>query len=144
KRLLVAALGMMQVMMYAVPAYVAGDGEIGTDAASLMRWAGLVLTVPVIAYSAAPFFRGAWRDLRIARLGMDVPVALGLAVAFLSSAWATVSGAGAVYFDSVAMFVFLLTGGRYLELGARRRAAESVAHLARLQPQVAHRLRAGI
>ena len=76
-----------------------------------MRWASLVLTLPVMLYSAAPFFAGAWRDARISRLGMDVPVALGLAVAFLASAWTTVAGAGEVYFDSVTMFVFLLLGG---------------------------------
>jgi Cu2+-exporting ATPase len=140
RRLWVAGLGMMQVMMYAVPAYLAGDGEMPADIEGLMRWAGLLLTVPVIAYSAAPFFRGAWRDLRRARLGMDVPVALGLAVAFAASAWATLRGTGAVYFDSVTMFVFLLLGGRYLEHLARSRAGRSLEHLAGFVPQGAWRL----
>jgi Cu2+-exporting ATPase len=143
RRLWVAGLGMMQVMMYAVPGYLAADGEIGADAASLMRWAGLLLTLPVMCYSALPFFRGAWRDLRLRRLGMEVPVALGLAAAFTASAWATVAGAGEVYFDSVTMFVFLLLGGRYLELLARSKASRSLAHLARLVPQTAHLLGPG-
>ena len=141
RRLWVAGLGMMQVMMYAFPAYVAGAGEISADIESLMRWAGLALTLPVVVYSAAPFFRGAWRDLRLARLGMDVPVALGIAVAFLASAWATGVGAGAVYFDSVTMFVFLLLGGRYLEVLARSRAGFALQRLARLEPRTAERLR---
>ena len=140
RRLWIAGLGMMQVMMYALPAYVAGEGEVTADVESLMRWAGLVLTVPVIAFCAAPFFRGAWRDLRNRTAGMDVPVALGLAAAFGASAWATVTGSGAVYFDSVSMFVFLLLGGRYLETVARARAARSLGHLARFAPQSAHRL----
>ena len=143
RRFWVAGLGMMQVMMYAFPAYVAGDGDITADAGSLMHWAAFVLTLPVVAYSAAPFFRGAWRDLRLARLGMDVPVSLGIAVAFLASAWSTVSAQGAVYFDSVTMFVFLLLGGRYLELVARARAGLALQHLARLQPRIAERLRSG-
>ncbi|HYC35602.1 MAG TPA: heavy metal translocating P-type ATPase [Usitatibacter sp.] len=142
RRLWVAGLGMMQVMMYAVPGYLAGEGEIAGDAASLMRWAGLVLTAPVMAYSAAPFFRGAWRDLRLSHLGMDVPIALGLLAAFAASVHATVAGAGDVYFDSIAMFVFLITGGRYLELVARRRAGSSLQRLARLVPQMARRVRA--
>ena len=141
RRLWVAGLGMMQAMMYAFPAYVAGEGEIGADAGSLMRWAGLVLTVPVMAYSAGPFFRGAWRDLRLARLGIEVPIALGLAAAFAASAYSTIAGHGAVYFDSVTMFVFLLLGGRYLELLARSRAGDALQHLARLVPQTACRLR---
>jgi Cu2+-exporting ATPase len=140
RRLWVAGLGMMQVMMYAWPGYIAADGEIAADAASLMRWAGLVLTLPVIAYSAAPFFRGAWRDLRVRTLGMDVPIVLGLAAAFAASVVATVAGTGEVYFDSITMFVFLLTGGRYLELRARHRAGDALEHLARLVPQAAHRL----
>ncbi len=140
RRLWVAGLGMMQVMMYAVPAYLARDGDMTPDIESLMRWAGLLLTTPVMAYSAAPFFRGAWRDVRMARPGMDVPVALGLAVAFAASAWATLRGAGPTYFDSVTMFVFLLLGGRYLEHHARIRAASSLQHLAAFVPQGAWRL----
>ena len=141
RRLWVAGLGMMQVMMYAVPAYVAGAGEMTPDIEGLMRWSGLVLTIPVVAYSAAPFFRGAWRDLRLARLGMDVPIVLGIAVALVASAWATAAGSGAVYFDSIAMFVFLLLAGRYLELLARGRAGRALQHLARLEPRIAERLR---
>ena len=140
RRFCVAGLGMMQVMMYAVPAYLAGEGDITADIESLLRWAGLVLTLPVVAYSAAPFFLGAWRDLRLRRLGMDVPVALGIAVAFGASVVAVLAGRGAVYFDSVTMFVFLLLGGRYLELIARQKAGDALQRLARVAAQSAHRL----
>jgi Cu2+-exporting ATPase len=140
-RICVAGLGSMQVMMYAVPAYLAGEGEMTADIASLMRWASLALTLPVVLYSAWPFFASAWRDLRAARLGMDVPVALGITVAFGASATATFRGAGAVYFDSVAMFVFLLLVGRYFEILARQRAAGALRHLGRLVPEFASRLR---
>jgi copper chaperone CopZ len=91
-RVFVAGFGMMQVMMYAVPAYVAGEGEMGADIEALLRWASLALTLPVVLYSAAPFFRNAWRDLRLARVGMDVPVALGVGAAFAASLWATLPG----------------------------------------------------
>ena len=140
-RICVAGLGSMQVMMYAVPAYLAGDGEMSPDIAALLRWASFALTLPVVAYSAWPFFAGAWRDLRAARLGMDVPVALGVAVAFGASALATLRGAGEVYFDSVTMFVLLLLVGRYLEILARQRAAGALAHLGRLVPEFAYRVR---
>jgi Cu2+-exporting ATPase len=139
-RLAVAGLGMMQVMMYAFPAYITGSGEIPPDTAALMRWASLVLTFPVVAYSALPFFRGALRDLRKRRLGMDVPVALGVGAAFIGSVAATLGGSGDVYFDSVAMFVFFLLGGRYLELLARHRAADYLEFLGRALPAVANRL----
>jgi len=139
-RLAVAGLGMMQVMMYAVPSYVAGAGDIAPDIDNLMRWAGLMLTLPVVLYSSVPFFRGAFRDWRLRRVGMDVPVALGIASAFAASAVATVSGAGTVYFDSVAMFVFFLLGGRYLELRVRQGAAQYLEYLSRAMPAMASRL----
>jgi Cu2+-exporting ATPase len=139
-RLFVAAFGMMQVMMYAYPAYIAMDGDLTPDIARLLRWASLLLTVPVVLYSAAPFFRGAWRDLKHGRAGMDVPVAMGIGAAFLGSVWATVADHGEVYFDSVAMFVFFLLGGRWLEAGARRKAADVLRHLSRALPGTAERL----
>ena len=138
-RLFVAGFGMMQVMMYAVPVYLA-DGDMTPDIEALMRWASLILTLPVVLYSAAPFFQRAWRDLGLRRVGMDVPVALGVGAAFAASLWATVSGQGEVYFDSVTMFVFLLLGGRYLEMMARQKAARGIEAINRAQPAVAFRV----
>jgi len=139
-RLFVAGFGMMQVMMYAVPAYLADDGTMSVDIAQLMRMASLVLTVPVIFYSAAPFFQGAWRDIRLRRLGMDVPVALGIGLSFAASVYATIEALGEVYFDSISMFVFFLLCGRYLEMRARQNAAARLEYLDRALPLAAHRL----
>ena len=141
-RLFVAGFGMMQVMMYAVPVYLAGEGDMTADIESLMRWASLALTMPVVFYSAAPFFRGALRDLGLRRVGMDVPVALGVGAAFLASVWATFSASGEVYFDSVTMFVFFLLGGRYLEMSARQRAVSVTEALAKLMPSFVGRVSA--
>ena len=139
-RLFVAGFGMMQVMMYAIPVYIATEGSMTVDIEQLMRWASFVLTLPVMFYSAAPFFVNAWRDIRFLRVGMDVPVAIGVGTAFVASAWATVTGGGDVYFDSVTMFVFLLLSGRYLELMARQRAVRNVETLERAAPAIAERL----
>ena len=140
-RLCVAGFGMMQVMMYAVPVYIA-DGDMTADIEQLMRWASLILTTPVILYSSAPFFVSAWRDLKLRRVGMDVPVALGVGFAFGASLWATLSASGEVYFDSVTMFVFFLLSGRYFEMMARQKAARSVETLARAIPAFATRFAA--
>ena len=138
KRLFVAGFGMMQVMMYAYPAYI-DDGAMTDDIAQLMRLASLVLTAPVAFWSAIPFYVGAWREWKTRRLGMDTPVAIGIVGAFLASLHATWRASGDVYFDSVSMFVFLLLGARYLELGARARAAQAQERLVRLAPAVAER-----
>ena len=144
-RLFVAGFGMMQVMMYAIPVYLADDGTMTWDQEQLMRWASLALTLPVVLYSSAPFFRNAWRDLRLLRVGMDVPVALGVGSAYLASLWAMVDGwmkqtNPPVYFDSVTMFVFFLLCGRYLEMMARQKAVRGVEEIARVLPAFALRL----
>jgi Cu2+-exporting ATPase len=139
-RLFVAGFGMMQVMMYALPTYLADDGTMSDDITRLMRIASLMLTAPVVFFSCGPFFRGAWRDFKLRRLGMDVPIALGIGVAFAASVYATLDGGGEVYFDSIAMFVFFLLCGRYLEQRARHKAAMSLEYLDRAIPLAAHRL----
>jgi Cu2+-exporting ATPase len=141
-RVFVAGFGMMQVMMYAYPAWIAGEDELSRDAELLMRWASLILTVPVVFYSAAPFFRRAWRDLKLRALGMDVPVALGVGSAFAASVWATLVDGPEVYFDSVTMFVFLLLCGRYLEMLARQKAVRGVEELGKVLPAFGERLSA--
>jgi Cu2+-exporting ATPase len=138
-RLFVAAFGMMQVMMYAFPVYVAG-GDMPADVERLMQFAGLALTLPVMLWSAQPFYRGAWRGLMARMPGMDVPVSIGILTAFAASVLATLRGDGAVYYDSVCMFVFLLLGTRYLELNARAYASREQDRLARLVPAIAERL----
>lgn len=145
-RVVVAGFLMMQVMMMATPAYVASAGELAPDLDRLLRWASWVLTLPVMIFAAGPFFGAAWRQLRAHRLGMDVPVALGIAVTFVASTGALFDPAGAfghqVYFDSLTMFVALLLLARWFELGARHRAADALEAVAGALPATAERLRA--
>jgi P-type Cu2+ transporter len=138
-RTAVALLATMQVMMFAVPTYVTVEG-IEPAHRLLLEWASLTLTLPALLYSAAPFFQGAWRDLRMGRLGMDVPVALGLAAAFAASVHSTLAGEGPVYYDSVTMFIALLLAARCIEVAARRRAGDAVEAVARARPTTAERL----
>ena len=140
-RLFVAGFGMMQVMMYLIPVYLAA-GDMTADVEQLMRLASLILTTPVVLFSAAPFFAGAWRDVRNGRPGMDVPVALGIGAAFAASLLATWRGSGPVYFDSVTMFVFLLLAARYFEMMARSRSLAMQEQLALRAPLFAERLTA--
>ncbi|MBS1246921.1 MAG: cation transporter, partial [Proteobacteria bacterium] len=67
-------------------------------------------------------------------------VSLGLGIAFAGSVWATVTGHGEVYYDSVVMFVFFLLTGRYFELAGRKRAAEVSEALVHMLPVTATRL----
>ena len=140
RQLFIAGLAMMQVMMYALPVYLANDGSMDADMTGLMRWAGLLLTLPAVFYSARPFFAGAWRSVVNRVPGMDLPVSIGILAAFGASLVATLRGHGEIYFDSITMFVFLLLCSRYLELSARRKAATALNALQRALPAAALRM----
>ena len=113
-RVLIAWLGMMQVMMLAVPLYFAGPGDVAPDIEQLLRIASLILTLPVMLFSAQPLYRAAWSQVRMGAVGMDLPIVLGVTVAFVASAVATVTAQGAVYFDSVTMFIALVLASRWI------------------------------
>ncbi len=142
KRLAVAGLGAMQVMMLAVAMYAGEAQGMDESLRNFMRWVSLVIAAPVILYAAWPFYRSAWQDLKRRRAGMDVPVSLAISGGFLASVWATVTGSGHVYYDSVTMFTFFLLVGRYLEMVARHRAGQAAEELVRLLPDTATRLTA--
>jgi len=139
KQLIVAGFGAMQAMMYASALYLGAFDGIDTSTRDLLRWFGLLVATPVVFYAARPFFAGAARSLAARRLGMDVPVALAIALVYAASVLEAVRGGAEVYFDSVSMFVFFLLIGRYLEMRSRHRAGDLGDALARLTPAFADR-----
>jgi len=141
KRLGVAGLGMMQVMMYAVGLYAGDAFGIAAAERSFLSWVSLLVTLPVLLYSGRVFFEGAWRSLRAGRPGMDVPVALAIGLAFVASCYNFFRGQGEVWFDSVVMFIFFLSLGRHIEMMLRHRNLQAGAALARLLPEWAERIR---
>jgi Cu2+-exporting ATPase len=143
-RFFVAGFCSMQVMMFLTPSYVSGPGDLDDDMRRLLAWGAWTLTLPVLAFAATPFFAGAWRAVRHRRIGMDVPVALGLIVTFVASTAAMVDPSGPfgreVYFDSLTMFVAFLLGARWLETRARHRAAAWLEDAAQRLPDAARRV----
>ncbi|MEN9471922.1 MAG: hypothetical protein RLZZ495_11 [Pseudomonadota bacterium] len=142
-RWLVALFCMMQVMMYAYPAYIAQPGDLTLESEHLLRWASWVISLPVIVFSCGPFFRNALRDIRQRTLSMDFPVALGMAITFLMSTAGTFEPDGIfgheVYFDSLTMFVAFLLTGRWLELRMRDRTAGALEALVNRLPDSVER-----
>lgn len=138
-RLCVAGIATMQSMMLAFPLYFELINNLSPEFVQFFRWFSLLVATPVVFYSARPFFRNALRDIRSRHLTMDVPVATAIGLAYSASAWVTVVGGEEVYFESVCMFTFLLSLGRYIEMQARYRAGLTGNALAGVQPSVATR-----
>ncbi|MDX2320969.1 MAG: heavy metal translocating P-type ATPase [Moritella sp.] len=140
RRLGLAGLATMQVMMFAVALYSTWFGDMEDMYRELFRWVSLIVATPVLLYSAQPFYSNALRNIRTRTLGMDVPVSIALLGAYTASAYATMTGTGEVYFESVSMFTFFLLFGRYLELRARKKTSELSANMAKLIPNMALRV----
>ena len=137
-----AGFAMMNLMWISIALYSGADrGEFR----GLFHWIGCLLATPTLLYSGAPFFRGAWYGLRNRHLGMDLPIAIGVSTTYGYSLYVTLSGSaqGAVYWDTVVNFLFVILVGRYLEAISRRRAVSATQRLLDLQPRVATRLADG-
>lgn len=140
KRLAIAGIFGMQVMMISITLYTGAWSGMEQSYEVFFRWLNLLLTLPVMLYCAPVFFRSAWKDLTHKQVGMNVPVSLAIGIAFIASAFATVTGEGELYYDSVVMFVFFLLASRFFEWMARKRGAQSVERLAHALPVMANRL----
>ncbi|MDH3643635.1 MAG: cation-translocating P-type ATPase [Gammaproteobacteria bacterium] len=131
KRLGIAGLAMMQVMMAAIAMYAGAFDGMQDMYRRLLELSSLVFCIPVVTYSAMPFFRSALGALRTG-INMDVPIAAAIGIAFSASLLATISGSGEVYYDSVVMFTFLLLGARYIDDRLKQRFTASSDRLAAL------------
>ncbi len=140
KRLLVASLGMMQVMMFAIGLYAGDFQGIDQDMRRFLRIVSLIVTTPVVLYAARPFFSAAWRGVIARKPGMDLPVSIAVGSAYVASVYATLTDGEAVWFDSVTMFVFFLTLGRFLEMRARHRSIDRSTALSSVLPNTATRV----
>jgi Cu2+-exporting ATPase len=142
-RLIFAAAVGMPVMQFSLASYIMGGAQVGGELplwVIIGRWTTLFAAAAILSYSGQDFFVGAWRDLKNRRLGMDVPIVLGLTIALTGSLVATLQQRGEVYLDSIAMFVLFVLLARIYEMRGRVTAANAMDRLARVIPQTARRL----
>ncbi|MFB6347934.1 heavy metal translocating P-type ATPase [Moraxella sp. ZJ142] len=133
-RLGIAALGAMQAMMFSIGMYFGAYSGMLVEHRDFLRYVSLFVSIPVFFYSGVPFFMSAYHALRAKQINMDVPVSIALILSFFASLYATLIGAGETYFDSVAMFIFFLLAGRYIEQNARLKASNMASDLVVIEP----------
>jgi len=136
-RMAVAGFCTVAAMFLAEGLYAGYFWGIDASSRNFIQWLSLVITAPVVFYSGTPFTRGAYNGLRNRAMTMDLPIALGALITYFYSAWATVNKRGDVYYDSAAMFIFLILIGRYLEAASKRKAGSATERLLSLGPKTA-------
>jgi P-type Cu2+ transporter len=133
-RIGIAGLFGMQVMMIAIALYFGEASGIEKKYQIFFHWISLLLTLPVLFFSGRPLFMGAFRDIKNKRPGMDIPITLGLSIAFCSSLWSTLQQSGHVYYDSIVMFIFFILGGRYFEFMSRKKSTAYLDKVSSILP----------
>ena len=135
------------VMLLAFALYAGLEATNDASLATAARWASLVLATVSVVYGGSEFFRRSWASLKLAvrvrhfrSLHIDTPISLGLLAGFGHSAWATVSGRGDVWFDSITVLIAALLSARWLQLRSRRLAGDTTERLLSLLPSMARRV----
>ena len=140
KKVGLAGLMTMQVMMLMAGLYFDLFGQIEHETKQYFHWIALVLTTPVVLYSGSTFYAGALKAIAAKTVNMDVPVTLAIFGTYIAGIKATILERGDVYFESICMFVFLLLLSRYLEHRSRHRAAQISANMMQYIPVTANLL----
>ena len=139
-RLAVAGAAAGNVMLMAIGLYGGMFSYIEPEHATLMRWMSMAFGLVALLWPGSLFFRGAWAALRARSVHMDIPVALGLAAGGVAGVINTFTNRGEIYFDSLAVLVFFLLVGRWIQHCQQRGAADAVEMLFSLTPSVAQRV----
>lgn len=118
-----------------------GEWVFGLMTAPWFQWVSFALAAVTQFFSGAPFYRGAWRQLKTGSFNMDTLVALGSTTAFGYSAWALLSGYGGhLYFMEAAAIITLISLGHSVEARVSEKAGVTLKSLMQLAPQTARRV----
>ncbi len=138
-RLAVSGFAMMNVMMLSVAVW--GGAQDATR--DLLHWVSAAIALPAIAFSGQPFFKSAWKMLRVRRLNMDVPISLAILLACVMSLYEITQSGEHAYFDAAISLTFFLLAGRYLDHRTRAIARSAAEELAALEVPRAERINDG-
>lgn len=140
KKLGLAGIMTMQVMMLMTGLYFDWFGAIELETRQYFYWVALTLTTPVVLYSGSTFYVGAAKALSARTVNMDVPVTIAIFGTYIAGIRSTLLEQGEVYFESICMFIFLLLLSRFLEHRSRHRAAQISANMMQYIPVSATKL----
>tara|TARA_Y100000782_G_C10188470_1_gene268487 strand:+ start:9477 stop:11882 length:2406 start_codon:yes stop_codon:yes gene_type:complete len=103
------------IMLLSFPEYLSSDASYDTQYKILFGYLNLVLSLPVLLYSASEYFVSAWKAIRNKFVNIDLPISIGIIALFSRSAYEIITITGAGFMDSFTMLVFLLLVGKWYQ-----------------------------
>lgn len=134
----VAGFAAGNIMLLSVSVWSGAEGATR----DLFHWVSALIAIPALAFAGGIFFRSAWNALRHGRMNMDVPIAVGVSLAYAMSLYETINHGDHAYFDASVSLLFFLLIGRTLDHVMRERARTAVKGLSQLAARGAMVLRA--
>lgn len=134
-RIGVAAFLWLNIMTLSVPLYVGYFQEISPSVKYLFPFILMILSAPVIFFSAKPILKLAWTGLLNKTIRMETLLATGILAAYIYSSIQAFRGVTLVYFDTAAAIVTLVLLGKLMERGAKERTTRAISMLYRLTPK---------
>jgi len=132
-RIGVAAFSAGNLMILSVALYSGLTGDL----ARYFHWLSLVLVLPALTYSAWPFYRSAWANIRQRHMSIDIPIAVSLLIGLFAGIWHVAIGQE-TYYDSLSTLVFLLLLSRYALARVQQHVVGQSAFLEFYQNAVVH------
>lgn len=133
----VAGFAAGNIMLLSVSVWSGAEGATR----DLFHWVSALIAIPALAFAGGIFFRSAWNALRHGRMNMDVPIAVGVSLAYAMSLYETITHGDHAYFDASVSLLFFLLIGRTLDHVMRERARTAVKGLSQLAARGAMVLR---
>jgi Cu+-exporting ATPase len=110
----VAGFCFANIMLLSFPEYL-GLSDTDAQLRTFFSYLSIGLALPVLFFSAQPFFYSGFSALKGKFLNIDAPIALAILVTFCRSLYEIIGGEGAGYLDSMSGIVFFMLTGRVLQ-----------------------------
>lgn len=111
----IAGFAFGNIMLFSFPSYAGMSQLDGQGFHAFFAWLGVLVSVPVLLYSALDYWKAAWNCWSRRMLTIELPIAIGLVALFGQSLHEISTGTGEGYLDSFCGLVFFLLCGKLFQ-----------------------------